>query len=36
MVNTGIGGWATALDAIRRYRPSTRSSPGWRWPSLTT
>jgi acyl-coenzyme A synthetase/AMP-(fatty) acid ligase len=21
MVNTGIGGWATALDAIRRYRP---------------
>ena len=21
MVNTGLGGWATALDAIRRYRP---------------
>jgi phenylacetate-CoA ligase len=21
MVSTGIGGWATALDAIRRYRP---------------
>jgi phenylacetate-CoA ligase len=21
LVNTGIGGWATALDAIRRYRP---------------
>ena len=21
MVNTGVGGWATALDAIRRYRP---------------
>jgi phenylacetate-CoA ligase len=21
MVNTGIGGWAAALDAIRRYRP---------------
>ena len=21
MVNTGIGGWATAVDAIRRYRP---------------
>ena len=21
MVNTGIGGWASALDAIRRYRP---------------
>jgi phenylacetate-CoA ligase len=22
MVNTGLGGWATALDAIRRYRPA--------------
>src|SRR6266851_1756248 len=22
LVNTGIGGWATALDAIRRYRPA--------------
>ena len=22
MVNTGLGGWTTALDAIRRYRPA--------------